>query len=549
MKLRLLIVGLDGATLDLIRPWAEQGALPNLQRLMERGTTGELVSTWPPVSAPAWISFMTGKNPGRHGVLGFEDADPRSYVHFDRPLVTSAAVVGQTFFDILGRHGLTTGVITVPVTYPPWDINGFMVSGYPCPDLEANYTHPPNLAEKLPDSLNSGAARFDERLVTKDQILEHGLEMLERRTDAALTLCRRDQPDCLLVVLGDIDRAHHEFWRYIDPNLPATSEERASYGDAIRSVYRKADEAVGRLLGLASDDTLVVVMSDHGGGPAASRYFNINTWLAQSGYLKTTPGPARLYQWLREGRHRLEKWVPYGRQLINALKRRAPGASEMQRRLFTDTVNWDQTQAYWFKMYPPVEGIEINLQGRQDRGIVPPAEYQSLREELREKLSQFADPHSGKTVVQKVLLREEVYAGRMMDRMPDLILVLDQHYEGGSYQSEVFGPVPTHVLERISGKHTMKGILLTTGRMIVGHGSVNGASLVDLAPTILYAMGVPIPRDMDGRILYEIFEPSFLERHSAQYADSVQAAKTPHALSPEEEKAMRDKLRGLGYLS
>ena len=157
---KLLIIGLDGATFDLALPMIEKGEMPNLGQLLAQGTAANLLSTVPPVTGPAWSSFMTGKDPGGHGVYHFRAIDPTQYDQANETLVTSRSFQGPTFWDILGEVGHRVAVVTVPVTYPPWPINGVMISGYPCPDTRNNHTYPPEFADQLPDPLNFDATFY-----------------------------------------------------------------------------------------------------------------------------------------------------------------------------------------------------------------------------------------------------------------------------------------------------------------------------------------------------------------------------------------------------
>ena len=234
--LKLLVLGLDGATFDVIEPLLERGGMPNLRRLMDGGASGRLRSTLPPVTAPAWSTFMTGRDPGGHGVFQWRTYDPTTYANVNEKVVTSASVAGQTFWDVLGNNGQKVAVICVPITYPTWPVNGYLLSGYPCPDTKRNYTYPPSWSDTLPQSYNFSADYFLN--ASEEEVLSNGLGMLKSRTDMVVKLAKEEPLDALVVVLGETDRAQHDFWGYRDPRFSGFHSPRAAtFGDAIDRHY------------------------------------------------------------------------------------------------------------------------------------------------------------------------------------------------------------------------------------------------------------------------------------------------------------------------
>jgi len=549
-RLKLLVVGLDGATFDVIQPLVAEGRLPHLAGLLAQGSSGPLRSTLPPVTAAAWSTFMTGQNPGRHGIFQWRTYDPTTYTGLDERIVTASRLVSRTFWDYLSAAGWRVGVITVPVTYPPWAVNGYMLSGYPCPDAQQNYTHPPDLAQSLPESYNFSVDHYLN--ATPRQILDDGLEMLARRTSLALRTIDEMALDVCVLVLGEIDRAQHDFWRYADPRFPEQATADDAFRQAIARHYEVSDQQLGRLLAQAGDDVPVLVMSDHGGGPHPERYFQTNAWLRQQGWLATKRQTPSL-------RSRLV------RQAIAAARRRLPFEEKLRRMLPASLVNrarqvslniadvdWPQTRAYRFNMYHPAEGIEINLKGRQPQGIVAPgAEFERLLAEIMDALRRATDPETGRPVVAELYRKEEIYDGPYLEIAPDLVMVLADGYKAG-IESAGSATVPVSLgdLPRDhSGVHTMDGILIARGPGIRRAASLDGAQIGDLAPTILYLAGQPVPADMDGRVLEVLFEPDHLAAHPIVRGDRTQAATLDAgAVSDEDDAAMRDKLRGLGYI-
>ncbi len=546
-KLRLLVIGLDGATFDIVRPMVARGELPVLAGLMQNGACGPLRSTIPPVSAPAWSTFMTGLNPGKHGIFQWRTYDPTRYTCLDERLMTSAGLQGRTFWDVLGQAGYRVAAITVPMTYPAWPVNGFLLSGYPCPDGQLNYTSPQEWAGQLSESYNFDADYYLH--APPATIAREGLRMLERRTSLMCDLIRNKGIDVGVVVLGEIDRAQHDFWKYTDPAFPAYhTPEGEQYRGVIEEHYRVSDTQVGRLLERAGEDAVVMIMSDHGGGSHPLHCFQTNSWLQQMGWLRPAAAArSRLNSTLGSAVRAIRAHLPFEERLRRILPAQiVNGARRLNMNIAS--INWSGTRAYRFPMYHPAEGIELNVVGRQPEGIVRPgAEYERLREEIIAALLNVRDPESGMPVVRAVFRAEELYNGPYLRIAPDIVFLTHDAFKADSeLVPDIVTPAPAPALERYSGLHTMDGILIAAGTGVRRGYSVSDMSIADVAPTVLYALGEAIPEDMDGQPRTDLFADA---RGPVQYGPALggSSAET-QGPSADEEEQMRDKLRGLGYI-
>jgi len=546
----VLIIGLDGASPDLLRRWTDSGDLPALRGLAERGSFGPLRSTVPPISPAAWSTFMTGRNPAAHGVLGFRNLDARRYEYHESDIVSSGPVAGETFWDFAGASGRRVGVFWVPVTYPPWAVNGVLVCGYPTPDSSRSFGFPESQVSGAP-GLTENSAFFSS--ARPDQLAAELVRLARDRGRAAAEWIRREAFDLSVAVLGSIDRAQHDFWRHHDPLSPAHDPGEAErFGSVVLDTYRASDAAVANMVAAAPADSIVFIVSDHGGGPAAGRLVHLNAWLRGEGWLCAHPPRRRsvgrtIYSWLKDRFAAKEM-----------LFRRLPPSWRRRLTLFDAaatfdllSVQWPRTRAYRFPLYPPFEGIVINLAGRQPQGCIGAGEYESLRGRIAESLWTLRDPLDDRPIVARVFRREEVYAGAHLERLPDLIVEWHTGYAGGpGIWSDPVTPVPANDLRKHSGSHRMDGVLVAAGPTLRRGAAITGATLADVAPTILYALGLPCPATMDGRVLTELFEADHARNHPARKADlSFPGARpTQPGFSPDEQAEIIERLRALGYI-
>jgi predicted AlkP superfamily phosphohydrolase/phosphomutase len=554
---KVLILGLDGATPELIDRWVEENKLPYLKQIMQKGAYGRLRSVYPPISPAAWTTFATGYNPGKHGVYDFRDYDNTRYSCFADTIVDSNSFAGKTIWDLVGAAGHKVGVVTVPVTYPAWKVNGFMISGYPTPDTGKSYTYPPDLSKTIP-SLVGDAAFFKS---AKPLLLVKEMKRLMHLcTDVSIEQMKQDEYALFIMVVGATDRAHHDWWKYIDPEHPAYDPKEAEqYGDLILEIYQDADACVGKFLEAIDDDTTVIVMSDHGGGAHPKYYLNTNYWLSTLGLLKAKEkereNSSRLKESFRQFyRTRIRRFAyleKVYRSLPQSLKKFATNL-DSQAMMNLDVIDWNHTKAYRFPMYPPVEGIMINVAGRQPQGCVPAGEeYERIRTRILEEVRTLRHPGTGEPVVLEAYRREELYHGERLETAPDLILVTQDCYKGGTGMGELVSDVPLDVLSHLSGVHRMDGIILAQGPHVRRKAQIEQAGIIDVAPTILYALGMPIPSDMDGKPLTTIFEKEYIHETAATYTDErlvEDVASDEYAYSEQEEESVRLKLEALGYL-
>jgi predicted AlkP superfamily phosphohydrolase/phosphomutase len=551
--MKVLVIGLDGATFDLLRPWIDEGQLPNLQRLMREGAWGKLRTTLPPISSSSWSSFVTGVNPGKHGLVDFVYPGADSY---KVTMINATSRRTRALWNWLNDASYKVGLLGIPTTYPVEPVDGFMISGFLSPGLDSEWAYPPELKQELLAELGEFQLAPNERYRSThrlDRFLDDLTASVENRTQAALYLMRNKPWDLFAVVYWDTDMVQHETWRLVDPSHPRHDPaEAAIHRERILGFHRKVDADVGRLLAEVDSDTLVIVMSDHGFGPVHS-FFLTNNWLAKLGLLRFKRNPLTTLKRLlfRMGYTPLRMFRIVKALGLASLRKqvRFQQKAGLVNKLFLsfDDVDWSRTRAFSIGSFGQVY---INLAGVRPHGIVQPGEeYEKLKESIAGEALALRDPRTGDPLVERVYRREEIYSGPYIARTPDLI-VQPQGWEYMAFGHADFGSNKlVEPITGLSGHHRLDGILILAGAGVKPGTPLENASILDLTPTILHAMGVAVPHDLDGRVLSEAFEPSSPVALPVAFSETnaYKDGNSAPDMSDQEMADVQEKLRGWGY--
>ncbi|RMG93267.1 MAG: hypothetical protein D6706_15575 [Chloroflexi bacterium] len=556
---RILVIGLDGASPYLVEKWRDE--LPFLSRLMTEGVFGVLKSITPPRSIPAWYCFATGMNPARLGVFGFSQRLPNRY---DYTFANFTYCQQPPFWEWLNRHGIETAVLHLPGTFPPRPLHGFMVSGWPAPHNRGNliYTWPETLSREIDRWLKRPFEFLAPGAITRNNeahMLPERLRILQMHSDTAFHLLQTHPWQVALVVFSPLDRASHQFWKHMDPTHPQHNPAQAKqFGNALKQTYKAHDEQVGRLLTLLTPDDTVFIVSDHGFGPT-HRTFYINEWLIQQGYLVLKKSPqagnpawhTRLLGKLATPLFWLNDNSPTFRRLSAPLKKRTLAnrirnhyvrAKEHDLvRINHLDVDWSRTRAY----SPDESSLYLNLKGRDPQGIVEPGpEAEQLLTELEAGLSHLIPPDTNTPLAAHIIRKEDVYQGPFLANAPELTIALD------NYRTDVMAEVgagiwDTHPVR--SANHTPDGLLIAHGPEI-RTGTAQGG-LMDIVPTIMHMLKVPLPTNMDGKVLSQLFrDDAEPRRRSVAFQAGTSSLNEGEAYSAEELAQIEKQLRDLGYL-
>lgn len=561
---RVMVLGLDGGTWALLRGLAGDGTMPNLASFLERGCSADLITQVPPVTATAWSSFVTGLNPGKHGVYEFllrkkELVGEARSTHnpFGEVPVNSDLRDGMPIWDLAGEAGLKSVVKGVPITYPPSRIDGLMLSGFLTPFGKRDFTQPPELLEEV--EARFGPYKLYHRQVYSRRGVADVLDELDDVLDFDIKVTRylMERIDWSLFIshFWGTDRASHELWHLLDESHPRHDREEArKYGPRLKAFYSALDRGLGRIVEDAAGAN-VVIMSDHGFGPIHT-FLSFNMWLVDQGLLNLKRGAMTF---MKRAAYRLGFTPTLLYRLSMALglaKYRLSGGFHSRQKmqmlihrffLSLADVDWRATRAYSRGNYGQ---IYVNLKGREPWGAVEPgAEYETVRRDIRDRLLEVTDPRTGEKVFDRVYFREELYDGPYVDEAPDVIFVpRDMSYKAlgtldftsNNFMDPVYGN---------SGDHRMNGIFLGLGPGFAAGSQVDPLSILDIAPTVLYLLGLPVPRAMDGKIAEAALDKEHLAQNRPEFVDKEVLGRIGVGrMSSEDRDDIKRRLEGIGYI-
>jgi predicted AlkP superfamily phosphohydrolase/phosphomutase len=496
---------------------------------------------------------MTGVNPAKHGIYDFVQRVPGSV---RRQVVHHNQIRANTLFQIAGQAGLNVGAVNVPLTYPPPRLNGFAVSGMLTPGPDSPFTYPPELKEELnrvakPYILDVWWKRYMEKQAVT--FVEELTECLRHRTTAIRYLIENRQWDLFVAVLTEVDRIQHSLWRYLDveenPSLLERLENRKIH-DAAIAFFHTLDVMIGSIIRSLPAEADLVIISDHGFGPMLRKFY-VNSWLRNEGFLNVHVERLHSLQRRKKLRETLRKTAAFLRlQHVAGKARRIAGRQRASRMIPYDVlecIDWHSTLCYAASYSE--QGIYLNVKGREPFGTVSPGpEYERERERIITTMKTLRDPSANRSLRIDIYKKEEIYAGPYLDNAPDIIFAIDD----GAYLADIGLEEKIFVESNWltgTGTHRSDGIFIAAGPDIGAYAGLPEANIIDVAPTVLHLLRLPVPNDMEGRVLADILAGE-LAKNPISYCEPLPRSETPNgqAYSDEEETLVRDKLRGLGYM-
>jgi predicted AlkP superfamily phosphohydrolase/phosphomutase len=458
-KKKVVVIGLDCASPELVFDrWLDK--LPNLKKLVNSGIHGPIESSTPPIPVPAWTTFATSRNPGQLGFFGFRNR--RDFSYTDMLIANSTAVREPTVWQILSAAGKKVGILGVPQTYPPKPVNGFLVTSFLTPDTSCRYTYPDELKGEIQGLVGDYMLDCENfRTEDKKELLDQVYKMTEQRFKLATHYLGKGDLDFFMMVEMGPDRLHHALWKFFDESH-RKYEYHPEYTGAIEQYYIYLDARIGELLPLVQEEAHVIVVSDHG-VKRMDGCININDWFIKEGYLK--------------------------------LKSKPEGVV----RLRNVEVDWENTVAWGWGGY--YSRVFLNVKGREPHGTIDPAEYERVRDELAERIMGIPDD-KGNRMGTRALKPQDIYTGDHVDEAPDLLAFFGDL----SWRvTEDIGHDSVYGFETELGPddavHAQHGMFILSDGATAEPRRVDDLRLVDGAPTILSLMGLPVPDDMEGKVL------------------------------------------------
>ena len=502
---KVVVIGLDGGTLDLMKPWIEKDELPTFKEIVKNGIYGKLKSTTPYYSAPAWVSISTGCNPGKHGIYDFFRTDS-----YKKKIINSRLRRVDAIWNILTKNDKKSIVVNVPGTYPPDKINGFMITGLLTPSYDSKFTHPENLKDRL---IKDDIGKYELERVTVDDLpknltARYAPEKLAKQINEISTshahvtmkLMKECNWDFAMMVFRGTDDIQHLLW---------------NRKDLILSCYKKADSYIGEMI-KNNPDAQFIIVSDHGFG-LAEKYVYINNALYNAGYIKTISDPSKsFYTIINMIFEKISRFI-FHLIPIQKIVRTPIGRKLILSSISGSNIDFSKTTGFYFSVCS--RGIRITLKDKYKTGSVKKGDYEKIRKELIDFISNLRDPETKQKIVKKIYNFEEIYGKDAQNDPLDIIFDLKEEYSA----QELLQP-PKDVLNKEKGKltvfskpgfydwigdHRPHGILFMYGNNIK-KGEKIDANVVDIVPTVLASMNIPIPNNIDGNVIKDAFikEPS-----------------------------------------
>ncbi len=540
MSNRVLVISWDGATFDILDPLISQGHLPYLAQRINNGAKRRLRSCIPPVSAAAWASFQTGKNPGKHGVFDFLSYEPGKY---EPALVNSASVHSETLWELLSQAGKRCIVINVPVTYPPKPINGWLVSGMLTPGLDSQFTFPRELKDEILQHVDYEIFVYPRTYWQKGplEFVRDLIRVEKTHLATALHLAEQRDWDFLMVHVQSTDTLQHMLWDRLH-SLSRAAHPQDELDRLVLEFFTMLDQGIHQLGQMLDSEDHLILLSDHGFG-SVSHSFHINDWLMREGFLTPRIVGTRLRAF-RRAKQALKKMDVLNLRLRSGLLHRNSPLQRFKRLEQASVFDWTRTKAFAL-MGSSCAGVYVNLTGREQNGVVPRDQYEQVRQALIDRV-QDIDALEGV----RAYRREDLYSGSSLDSMPDVVVIPGDGYHITTALSDS-GDFLSPCTDQ-TGEHRMEGILVIQSKSVEQRSeqsAVDQATIFDIAPTVLRLFGLPVPADMDGKVL--INKTDWAPPVAALAPETIahtELSNQSESYSSEDEEAIRQWLADLGYM-
>jgi predicted AlkP superfamily phosphohydrolase/phosphomutase len=497
-------------------------------------------------------------NPGKHGIYHFLNFQEKNYA---QKLINSTDIMAPCLWDLLGAQGKKAIVVNVPITYPPKKMNGLLISGMLTPSVNKIFTYPSSLHAEIVAQMGAWPIEKDMSMLEKAGKTYEALDLLfrttERQLEVLLYLMKKYPWNFLMTVFRGTDLIQHKLWETLSSeSSDKLSELEMRLKGIIPIFYEKIDTIIGELVKAVPEDVTVIIMSDHGFGPIKG-VFASNRWLSKEGLLRVKRGASWRRLRAKFGRLTLKQILEklgldnaavMTKLSPKALKFKWPVLRSLDQEAW-EVIRWSKTKIYGPLGGNPMLFLRLNLKGREPLGVVKPGkEEEALKNFLKEKLLALCNPVTGEKMVEKVYEANEIYSGPYINLAPDLV----GEFKNGEYIATGSLANQEWLGESQNAQHRRQGILMIKGNVISQGLELSPCDIMDLTPTILHILSSPIPKDMDGSILEEIFDSTFWEAHPPKFSEPSPLEKEPEPstedYNEDEKREITDMLKDLGYI-
>ncbi|MBO7542288.1 alkaline phosphatase family protein [bacterium] len=540
---RTFILGLDGADWSVLEPLIKEGFLPNFSRLYN-GVHGPLDSTTPPLTPPGWTSSVTGRNPGKHNIFDFFSYSGKDY---DTHLTSRIDRRCRAVWNYVSSEGGRVLVMNVPHTYPPEKVNGYLVTGFGTPEWDCEYTYPPELKKRILKAHPAFKVDMPSRFLHEGDfesfvkgVNAHCQEQFEVFCEFYAEL----KPHFAMFCFVEMDRLFHFFWK---ENM---TEKKGPYAELFKNHFVFLDGLLGKFLDTLPENSVVMAISDHGFGEVKKDIY-VNNYLRDKGYLSVKEGMdevsvGKVAKWklvVASALDRIGLWNIYLKHRRAQLEKRSQigggGAETVRSSTALSAIDWQKTKAYFSSM--SARSVRLNLKGRDAMGTVDEKDYSELIEKLAADLLDLRD-ENGEKIIAKVFKAREIFKGEYVGNASDLYLEPAPGYSfNQGFGEKTVMPSTQHGQPR-SGDHRQYGVYMLQGKG-VKEGETLDASIMDVTPTILALMGIPLSNDLDGKVLQDALKEEVPVRRYEE-APYGQMEKN----TGENEEKLQERLKDLGYL-
>ncbi|MBI5392778.1 alkaline phosphatase family protein [Candidatus Woesearchaeota archaeon] len=500
-KNRVLIIGLDGSTFDLLMPWIQENKLPTINTLFKKGVWSTMKSTVPPISGPAWVSFASGMNPGKHGIYSFM----KDIKNPEAGIVSSKTVPVKRIWNILDDYGLKSCIINLPVTYPPDKLNGVMISDFLTPLGKQDYTYPKELITDLKsigydihDEFKDHVHRKKRSKKEIESVYNKQIEIINNRLQVVKHIMNKEDFDLFFVLFRETDVIQHFFWH--------DKEKLLEYFIRIDEIIKEIYEIYTQKY---KNNFAIFIISDHGHGPAPTKSFNIKYWMIQNKYISLTISKSRLL--LLKGIKAVDNIV---RKVGIDITQINPKSKQAYKAIADKAVVSEE----YFTITPL--GIYIAESLRKDYN-----EYEKVREKLIAELQNVTDDAKACKVLSFIEKRENVYSGNYVKNAPDIVYLPHEGYTINLdlFKTTLFSSYDAYLTGYHGHTESINSIFIASGKNIKATGEEIASNklvkknleIIDIAPTVLHLLGIDANETtdeidnrnsaFDGVIRYDIF--------------------------------------------